>query len=165
MAKSIVAFSPCGLRPDALLLGPVQFWPGLRRNHLPTHRVLGRIYVLSILVGAIAAAGLAATITNHPAWAIGLCALALAWLTTTGMACVAIRRKVVLQHKQWMVRSYVVTFAFVTYRLVTDFVKMGHHIPDRERQALIICLCWAIPLLFTEVVLQSSAVFKPRLAN
>src|SRR5579862_4967281 len=36
----------------ALLAGPMQFSSRLRRRHLKFHRVLGRIYVISVFIGA-----------------------------------------------------------------------------------------------------------------
>src|SRR5271170_3468005 len=36
----------------ALLIGPIQFSSRFRRRHLRLHRVLGRIYVLSVFVGS-----------------------------------------------------------------------------------------------------------------
>ena len=36
-------------------------------------------------------------------------------LAISGMALIAIRRRNFIQHKEWMIRSYVVTFAFVTF--------------------------------------------------
>ena len=53
------------------------------------------------------------------------------------MAFVAIRRKNLVQHKQWMVRSYVVTFAFVSFRLASDLLEAGHILPDHERSAVL----------------------------
>jgi hypothetical protein len=35
---------------------------------------------------------------------------------TSGLAFVAIKKQLYDQHKEWMIRSYVVTFAFVTFR-------------------------------------------------
>ena len=151
----------CGVL--AAILGPLQFWPKMRRDYLPFHRVAGRIYVVAVLVGAIASVGMAATVgPDDAAYAFGLIGLALAWVTTTGMAFIAIRRKNLAQHKQWMVRSYVVTFAFVTFRLVSDLMKAGHMLSSHERSALMAWASWAIPLLVTEVVLQAGAVFKTK---
>src|SRR5271170_3040320 len=36
----------------ALVIGPIQFSSRFRRRHLRLHRVLGRIYVLSVFVGS-----------------------------------------------------------------------------------------------------------------
>jgi uncharacterized membrane protein YozB (DUF420 family) len=119
--------------------------------------------VAAVLIGAIASVGMAAKVgAEQAAYASGLTALALAWLVTTGMAFAAIRRKNLPQHKQWMVRSYVVTFAFVTFRLVEDLMKAGNVLSDHERASLLAWGCWAVPLLLTEVALQAGSVFKER---
>jgi uncharacterized membrane protein len=36
----------------ALLIGPIQFSSRFRQRHLKIHRVLGRIYVFSVFIGA-----------------------------------------------------------------------------------------------------------------
>lgn len=53
-------------------------------------------------------------------WALGLQGLAFAWFVTTGMAYISVRRKKIQQHKEWMIRSYVVTFAFISFRMLSD---------------------------------------------
>ena len=81
------------------------------------------------------------------------------------MAVVAIRRKNLVQHKQWMVRSYVVTFAFVTFRLADDVMRAAGILSDDERARMLAWACWAcwaVPLLITEVIIQGSALFKAR---
>jgi uncharacterized membrane protein len=146
----------------ALVIGPLQFWPRMRRDYLSFHRLAGKIYVTAVAVGSIAAFGMAMTIGGKPAFALGLTGLGVAWLVTTGMAFIAIRRKNIVQHRQWMVRSYVVTFAFITYRLANDLMIAGGLFAYADRQAMLAWGCWAIPLLMTEVLLQAKAVFAPR---
>jgi hypothetical protein len=61
-----------------------------------------------------------------------------------------------------MIRSYVVTFAFVTFRAVQPLVaKTGIGTP-LEQIAFIAWACWAIPLLVTEAVLQGRKIFAVR---
>lgn len=156
----VVPHVACGLL--ALIIGPLQFWPKIRRDYLQFHRIAGRIYVVAVLVGSAAAFGLASKIEGSPAYSLGLAGLGTAWLTTTVMAFVAIRRKNIEQHRQWMVRSYVVTFAFVTFRLLDDSLRAMHLLTDDERSKVLAWACWAVPLLVTEFILQSRAVFKAR---
>lgn len=146
----------------AILIGPLQFWPRMRRDYLQAHRIAGRVYVGTVLIGSIAAVALAIKSETGPTYALGLIGLALAWFTTTGMAFVAIRRKNLVQHKQWMVRSYVVTFAFVTFRLADDSMCAAGILGDDERARMLAWACWAVPLLVTEVIIQGSALFKAR---
>jgi uncharacterized membrane protein len=143
----------------AILIGPMQFWSGMRRRHMRAHRIAGRVYVVTVVVGSIAALGMATRIDGGSAYSFGLGGLALAWITTTGMAFVAIRRRNIQQHRQWMVRSYVVTFAFVTFRLIDEAMGARHLMADEERSKVLAWACWALPLLVTEVVIQARAVF------
>ncbi len=35
-----------------LFIGPIQFWPKIRKNYPNTHRTLGKIYIAGTLIGA-----------------------------------------------------------------------------------------------------------------
>jgi hypothetical protein len=48
------------------------------------------------------------------------------WVTTTTRAYLAIRRSLIDQHKEWMIRNYVVTFAFVTFRVIQPSLQVAH---------------------------------------
>jgi predicted membrane protein DUF2306 len=116
--------------------------------------MMGRVYLIAVLCGAIGALALSITTPDGRAWSVGLQGLILAWVTTAGMAYYAIRQRQIQVHQEWMVRSYVVTFAFVTYRFLYDVPPMSRLGPDIERSITYIWACWAVPLLATEVILQ-----------
>src|ERR1700735_3953663 len=46
----LIRHTLCGV--IALLSGPIQFSSRLRQRHVEFHRVLGRIYVISVFIGA-----------------------------------------------------------------------------------------------------------------
>ena len=56
----LIPHTLCGL--IALLAGPVQFSSRFRQHHLKLHRVLGRIYVISVFIGAFSGIALAGSI-------------------------------------------------------------------------------------------------------
>lgn len=143
----------------ALTIGPFQFWPRIRNHYRKVHRISGRVYLISIAVGATGAMALAVTSSRGLAYGSGLFGLAVAWMVTSGMAFISIRRRNFVQHKQWMIRSYVVTFAFITFRLMNDIMLYAGIGPATQRLGLISWACWAVPLLITELVLQGSQVF------
>jgi len=120
----------------AILIGPWQFSRRLRQRHLQLHRLSGRVYLIAVTCACAAAFRLAIATTFGKAWGFGLCALALAWLTTSSMAYYAIRKRQVSIHREWMVRSYVVTFAFVTFRIFNDYPPMMTWLPDADRAKL-----------------------------
>lgn len=145
----------------ALLTGPLQFSARLRKRYLKLHRIIGRVYLIAVALGSIAAFRLAWTTTSGWAWGFGVAMLGVAWITTSGMAYYAILRRQMAIHKEWMVRSYVVTFAFVTFRLLEDMGPTSHLMPENDRSISAIWACWALPLLITEVILQLRRISPP----
>src|SRR5262245_20663902 len=101
----------------ALALGPFALWLGLTRQRMKLHRTLGTIYMVSIALSSIGAFYLASHTVFGWVFGAGLFGLAVVWLVTTGMALAAIRRRLIAQHQEWMIRSYVTTFAFVNFRI------------------------------------------------
>jgi uncharacterized membrane protein len=139
----------------ALFLGPFQLFSGLRRRSLRYHRLLGKLYLGGVAVGSVAAFYLACTTSPlvSMTFSIGLFLLGVAWSSSTAMAFLAIRNRNIDVHKEWMIRSYVVTYAFVTFRVWLD-LPVFHSIAMPERLGLMSWMCWALPLLLTELALQ-----------
>jgi hypothetical protein len=144
----------------ALLTGPWQFWTGLRRRNLIIHRWTGRLFLLGVAMGVTGAIGLSATTTYGWAFAVGLMGLASAWLVTTTMAYVSIRKGLIELHKEWMIRAYVVTFAFVTFRILSDYGPTSRLQPENDRSITISWACWVVPLAVTEMVFHLKRMKK-----
>jgi hypothetical protein len=143
----------------ALLTGPVQLWLGLANQRIDLHRKLGLLYISGMIVGSIGAIGLSVQTDFGWVFGAGLFSLAIAWILTTGLAFVAIRKGKLQQHKEWTIRSYVVTFAFVTFRVIYVALQAAR-IGDATTQiAFASWVCWAVPLLITEALLQGKKIF------
>ena len=54
-----------------------------------------------------------------------------------------------------MIRSYVATFAFVVFRILAGVMQVVEFGTQQEQLAIAAWLCWSLPLVITEVVLQS----------
>jgi uncharacterized membrane protein HdeD (DUF308 family) len=147
----------------AMLVGPFQFSNKLRARYLVIHRRLGYVYLVSILLGATAGIALSLTSKVSVTYKMGLFFLAVAWLLTSGMALFFILKRKITQHKEWMVRSYVVTFAFVIFRLFADLMTYYEISDAADRNALMSWACWAVPLLFLEPILQYRKTVKKRI--
>lgn len=148
-----------GFGTIALFAGPVQLWLGLSGRRVGVHRRLGQVYVVAVLCGALAAFYLSTHTDGGWVFGSGLFGLAVAWLITTGLAWVAVRRRNIEQHREWMIRSYVVTFAFVTFRGLNEILLAAHIGTTLEQIGLSAWFCWAVPLLITEAFLQARKVF------
>ena len=155
------ALTHIGLGTVALLTGPVQLWLGFARTRMSLHRTLGKVYMGTVLLGALVALRLAFTPSAGLVFGVGLGALAVAWVLTTGMAYLAIRRRQIAQHQDWMIRSYVVTFAFVFFRMIVGGMQAASLGTLEEQLTTAAWLCWSLPLVITEVVLQSQRTLGP----
>lgn len=144
-----------------LACGPLQFWTGLRRRAMTLHRWTGKAYLGGVVVGSVGAYSLA-IYTRPEGYGLAIMILCTAWILTTAIAYAAILRGLVLLHRQWMVRSYLVTFAFVTIRLIMEglpglTVRLGGTLP--ERVINVVWLSWIVPLAIYELILQSGKIF------
>ena len=142
----------------ALLSGPIQLWLGLSGMAMRVHRRLGLAYVTAVAVGSIAAFYLAAHTALGWGFAAGITGLGIAWVVTTTLAIVAIIRGLVDQHRQWMIRSYTVTFAFVTFRAAWAALQAAEVGTRSEQLAMSSWFCWAVPLLVVEVVIHGRRI-------
>ena len=138
----------------ALLTGPFQFWTGFRMRYVNLHRWTGRIFLGAVALGSIGAYRMAISTTFGWAFGFALLALATAWFSSAAMALYAILKMQVQIHKEWMVRTYVITFAFVTFRVLNDYYPGARLQPDGDRAVAVGWASWVIPLLFTEIILQ-----------
>ncbi|SEF57852.1 Predicted membrane protein [Bryocella elongata] len=103
----------------ALLSGPMQFSSRLRRKHLKLHRVLGRMYVISVFCAAPLAFAISWGRTLFP----GTLVQGSAWIVCTAIAFVTARNRQIAAHRAWMMRSYAVTFTFISLRLLDPWPK------------------------------------------
>lgn len=120
----LIPHTICGM--VALLAGPVQFSSRIRQRYLKFHRVLGRMYVISVFVGAYTGIALAAGRPGLP----GTAMQAAAWVVCTVAALVTARNRQIVQHRQWMARSYAVTFTFVSSRVLNLWPRYWSHLGD-----------------------------------
>ena len=110
----------------ALLIGPINFSSRIRQRHLQLHRVLGRVYVVSVFVGSFTGIALAAGRPGLP----GTSMQAAAWMVCTTAALITARNRHIAAHRQWMARSYAVTFTFVSSRVLNLWPRYWSHLGD-----------------------------------
>jgi uncharacterized membrane protein len=110
----------------ALLIGPINFSSRIRQRYLQLHRILGRIYFISVFVGSFTGIALAYGRPGLP----GTSMQAAAWMVCTTAALIAARNRQIAVHRQWMARSYAVTFTFVSSRVFNLVPSYWSHLGD-----------------------------------
>ena len=144
----------------ATIIGPFQFIPKIRNNYLKAHRQLGRVYIISTVLSGILGMYMASTSNVNFPYTVGLFMLGVTWSISSIMAFISIKNRKVDLHKDWMIRSYVITFAFVSFRFVED-ILMALEIGTRlDVLTFMSWACWAIPLFIAEVFIQGRKVNK-----
>jgi hypothetical protein len=87
--------------------------------------------------------------------------MALVWSTCGAMAFYAVKQAQIQVHQEWMVRTYIVTFGFVGFRLLNDYGPTSHVHPAMERSDVYVWACWVLPLIAAEVIMQLRRMRRP----
>ena len=136
----------------AVLAGPWQFWTAFRIRCLRLHRWTGRAYLVGVATGSVAGLFLAQYAHGGTVTQVGFTGLAMAWAGTSYMAYRSIRGRRIEAHREWMVRSYAVTLAFVFLRLWLPTLG-GMGVPFDEAYQTVSWLCWVPNLIVAELYL------------
>jgi uncharacterized membrane protein len=141
----------------AMLTGWTQFSARLRARYMPAHRVVGKIYVIAVLLSSCGGFYIAIFASGGIVSVLGFGTLALLWLFTDIMAYSRIRQLNIPEHRKWMIRNYALTFAAVTLRiylpLMTPFLFHGDFI---NAYRTISWLCWVPNLAVAEIIIRRS---------
>jgi len=132
-----------------LISGSLQFNQRILTQKRKMHRVLGRIYVGSIWISSIG--GLWSTLFFDVSFAakFALGILAVLWFSTTTIALIRIRNREVAQHREWMMRSFALSFFFVTFSLWVPGLA-STALPETIGYPLAVFLSWSVNLAIAE---------------
>lgn len=147
-----------------LIFGAGALYIGWTRRQFRYHRWFGYAYLLLGGIGALFALVASVMAPHKPASLyIATGTLAAAWLAFAAMAWRAAHNRRFDSHRQWMVRSYVLSWTFVGCRLATmvDFYPwLG-----AESVTAAIWVNWVVPILLCEIALQWQAGAPNRAKN
>ena len=136
----------------ALLIGWTQFSQKLRTKRLNLHRLIGKIYIGSVLLSGVAGLYIAFYATGGLAAQLGFGVLSVFWLYTTILALQTIKKKEILSHRNWMIRSYGLCMAAITLRLWIPIFGFGFGIMFEQSYPIIAWLCWIPNLIIAELL-------------
>ena len=152
-----------GFAATALITGPWQFIPRLRARWPRVHRVLGRVYVGSCLIGGVAGLMLATGSSAGPIARAGFGMLALVWIPINANGWRLAMAGRYAEHRQWMIRSFAVTFGAVLLRVYLPAAQaMGFEFMPAYRA--ISWLSWVPNLIVAELYLRHGSWRRPATA-
>lgn len=133
-----------------LVLAPLQFSSRIRNRHIQFHRWSGRILILAAFVSALAGLYFGLLMPYGglgEATAITLFGVLLMVFVSLGF--VAIRRRQVARHREWMIRAFSIAIGISTVRLVSavlDIALTPAGLAPQDLFALSLWTGWAITL-------------------
>ncbi|MBC6112886.1 DUF2306 domain-containing protein [Pedobacter fastidiosus] len=136
----------------SLLIGWVQFSPKLREKNIKIHRIIGKIYMVCVLLSSIAGISIGFFATGGIVASAGFISLGLLWFFSTWNAYSHIKNGDVEKHKKMMVYSYAICFAAVTLRIwLTPLILICNDFTVAYR--VVAWLCW-IPNLYVAYLIN-----------
>lgn len=146
-----------------LIIGPINFIKKWRQRNLKLHKKLGKIYAYGIMLLAAPSGLIMAFYAEGGIWStVSFIIMSVLWFATTYMAVKSVINKKILQHQKWMMRSYALTFAAVTLRLLVPLFSYW----ELDDQFIIVStawLSWMLNLGIVELfILFSYTLKKPK---
>jgi hypothetical protein len=147
-----------------IVAGGGALYIGWTRKAFKRHKLFGYSYLSLGAVMALSALALSVEAPHPPrSLYVATGTLAAVWLAVAAMALRAARNRRFLVHRDWMIRSYVLTWTFVGCRIAQNvdfFPALG-----AESVTAAIWVNWIVPLVVCEIALQwragSAAVVHP----
>lgn len=109
----------------AMATGVLNFSNRVFEKSRKLHRINGYVYLVSVLLVVLTSGYMAPYATGGKISSMGFNALNLIWLFITIMALVQIKKKRIIRHRNWMIRSYAFCFTNMTIHLITSLFYQG----------------------------------------
>lgn len=149
-----------------LILAPLQFSSRVRNRHIRFHRWSGRILIVAAFAVTLAGLYFGLLMPYGGLWeATATAVFGGLFLVFLGRAFVAIRKRQVARHREWMIRAFSLAIGISTVRVVGaafDIVLTPAGLRPPEVFALSLWTGWAITLAGAELWIRYS---RPRIGS
>ncbi|GLX68803.1 DUF2306 domain-containing protein [Paenibacillus glycanilyticus] len=139
----------------AMIAGLVNFSKRIRQSRPKLHRIIGYGYVAAVAIVDLTSGYMAPSSTGGKASSIAFNFINLIWLIITVIAVVKIRKKQVIQHRKWMIRSYVFVFTNMFIHLITAAFHQGFGLDYTISYTISVYCSIVLLLALAEVVIRT----------
>lgn len=148
-----------------LTLAPLQFLSWVRTRHVQLHRWSGRALVpVAFFTGLSGLYFGLMTPFGGASEAVAIAAFGGLFLVAVSRAVLAVRRRQLLEHREWMIRAFALALAVSTVRVVGgifDFTLAPAGLPAPDVFALSIWTGWIVSLSGAEVWIRYTRLPSP----
>lgn len=143
----------------SLLIGWSLFLKKLRNKYLSIHRNIGKVYVVSSLIGALSGIFVGFYATGGLIAIAGFITVGILWFYLTFNAYTHIKNKRIREHETLMIYSYSICFAAVTLRFYLP-LSMALEIDFIIAYKFIAWFCWMPNLLVAYFITKRQSVLQ-----
>ncbi|HWV15449.1 MAG TPA: DUF2306 domain-containing protein [Cellvibrio sp.] len=138
-----------------LMLGPMQFMPGLRARRPALHRWSGRLFVVSGFTVAISAIIINIIFPPVGGWfkSASVYIFSSLMIFALGMGFRAILRREIDRHREWMIRAFAIGLGVSTMRLYFIPAYLLYGMPDNFTIGLGMWIGFGVNLLVAEWII------------
>ncbi len=145
----------------ALILGALLFSTTLRQRHPSVHRTCGKLYIIGTLILASVAVSMAFVVS--PWFLIVFTPIQSATLLLFTLAAYAcIRRRDIVAHREWMVRSYSILLIFLEGRVLMAIPALSSR--GLDSVVAVNWACMVVSLVAVEFFLRWRQLFPRQLS-
>lgn len=146
--RIVIAAVHIGGGVGALLTAMMQHLLGRHRGEL--HRIVGRLYVLSVAMSGLAGAIMASYALGGLLNTMGFLLLSVLWMLSTWLGWNSARRRAIARHREWMARSFALTLAGATLRVELLVLVSFARLPFETAYAIVAWSAWVPNLMVCE---------------
>jgi uncharacterized membrane protein len=144
-----------------LVAGFFQLFPKSSSKYKRIHRAMGYLYVMGIIFFAAPGGIVMSLFIGRGPWVLAsFITLSILWFFFTSRAFSEIRKRNIAAHKQWMWRSYALTFSAVTLRLYIFITSYSIDLNNPEAYATLAWLSWVPNLVVVEFLIINRSAFN-----
>nr|WP_308637203.1 DUF2306 domain-containing protein [Paenibacillus silvisoli] len=149
-----VMYIHVGFACVATAAGAVNFAAKVRNRFRKLHRQLGYVYFVSVFAVALTSGYMAPYATGGKLTSVPFNLLNIIWVAFTVISIMKIRKKQLIAHRDWMVRSYAFCFTNLGIHLITKIAHQGAGLDYTRSYSIGVYGAIALLLLAGELVVR-----------
>ncbi|MFS0724351.1 DUF2306 domain-containing protein [Paenibacillus sp. 1P07SE] len=145
----------------AMFAGLINFSNRFFEKSRRLHRINGYVYIVSVLLVVVTSGYMAPHATGGRLSSMGFNIMNLIWPFITIMALVHIKKKQVIRHRNWMIRSYAFCFTNMAIHLLTALFHHGFGFTYTDSYTIGVYGALALLLIIPELVIRWARLTYP----
>lgn len=142
----------------AMLAGLLNFSNRIFDKSRKFHRINGYVYLVSVLLVVLTSGYMAPHATGGKISSMGFNILNLIWPAITITALVQIKKKQIIRHRNWMIRSYAFCFTNMFIHLITSLFHQGFGFSYAGSYTIGVYGSIALLLIIPEIIIRTIGI-------